>query len=106
MEDIKGKYDYILIDCPPIDIVADTHIIEKYASHSFFLIRSGLLDRALLPEVERIYSEKKLKNLSVIINGVETKGRKYGYRYGYNYGYGYGSYNYGEKKGKRKRKNK
>lgn len=106
MEDIKGKYDYILIDCPPIDIVADTHIIEKYASHSFFLIRSGLLDRALLPEVERIYSEKKLKNLSVIINGVETKGRKYGYRYGYNYGYGYGSYNYGEKKEKRKRKNK
>lgn len=103
IEEFKSKYDYIMIDCPPIDIVADTHIIEKYASHSFFLIRAGLLERSLLPEVEKIYNEKKLKNLSVIINGAETKGSRYGYRYGYNYGYGYGSYNYGEKKNKRKK---
>lgn len=26
---LRTRYDYIFVDCPPIDIVADTQIIEK-----------------------------------------------------------------------------
>ena len=29
IEELRPLYDYIFIDCPPIDIVADTQIIEK-----------------------------------------------------------------------------
>ncbi|MBO7239504.1 MAG: polysaccharide biosynthesis tyrosine autokinase [Bacteroidaceae bacterium] len=92
---LEGKYKYILIDCPPIDIVADTHIIEKYATNSIFLIRCGLLERSMLNEVENIYNEGKLKNLSVILNGINIKAGKYGYKYGYNSG---SNYSYGPKK--------
>lgn len=46
----------------------------------------------MLPELENIYREKKYKNMSVILNGTEGSGGRYGYRYGYQYGYGSGSY--------------
>ena len=98
---LRGEYDYIFIDCPPIDIVADAQIIEKLADRTIFVVRSGLLDRGMLPELENIYQEKRFRNLSVILNGTESAGGRYSYRYGYRgyrYGYhnGYSSY-YGSK---------
>ena len=96
---LRNEYDYIFIDCPPIDIVADTQIIEQYADWTLFVVRAGLLDRSLLSELESIYLEKRFKNLSVILNGTESTGGRYSYRYGYSYGYhnGYTSY-YGNSK--------
>ena len=95
LKEAEGKYKYIFIDCPPIDIVADTHIIEKHATNSIFLIRCGLLERAMLSEIENLYTEKKLNNLSIILNGIDMKAGKYGYKYGYNSG---SNYSYGPKK--------
>lgn len=93
LEELRTRYDYILIDCPPIELVADTHIIEKYADRSIFVVRAGLLERSMLPELERIYHEQKFKNMAIILNGTEGNGSyHYGYRYGYHYGYGKGYY--------------
>ena len=91
---LRNEYDYIFIDCPPIDIVADAQIIEQYADRTFFVVRAGLLDCSLLSELENIYQEKRFKNLSIILNGTESTGGRYSYRYGYSYGYhnGYASY--------------
>ena len=97
LQEAASEYKYIFIDCPPIDIVADTHIIGKFATESIFLIRCGLLERSMLGEVEKLYTEKKLNNLSVVLNGIDIKAGKYGYKYGYNNG---SNYTYGPKKTK------
>ncbi len=99
LQELRNSYDYIFFDCPPVEIVADTQIIEKLADRTIFVIRAGFLERSMLKELKNMYSEKKFKNMSVILNGTEGAGGKYysyryGYRYGYNYGYGY-SYHYG-----------
>lgn len=93
IEALRPEYDYIFIDCPPVDIVADTQIIEKLADRTIFVVRSGLLDRSMLSELENMYTGKRFKNLSMILNGTESTGGRYGYRYGYHYGYAsyYGS---------------
>lgn len=91
---MRKQFNYILIDCPPIDIVADTQIIEENADRTIFVIRAGLLDRDMLYELEEIYEEKRLKNISLILNGTYASQGRYGYRYGYSYSYGYG-YGYG-----------
>ncbi len=99
-ETLRQQYDYIFIDCPPVEIVADAHILEQYANRVIFVIRSGLLERSMLKELQKLYDEKKHNNMSIILNGTEGSGRygKYGhYRYGYGYGYGNG-YHYGKKK--------
>lgn len=99
--ELKSRFDYIIIDCPPIEVVADAQIIDKFADRTFFVIRAGLFDRSMLPELDRLYEEKKYRNMSFILNGSRNDQGRYGYshtyRYGYGYGYGYG-YNYGEKK--------
>ena len=91
---LRGEYDYVFIDCPPIDIVADTQIIEKLADRTLFVVRAGLLERDMLPELQRMYDEKRFKNMAVVLNGTEGGSSRYGYRYGYKYGYQYG---YGNK---------
>ncbi len=98
IDNLKGMYDYIIIDCPPIEVVADAQIIAKYADRTFFVIRAGLLDRSMLPELDRLYEEKRYPSMAFILNGTRNDQGRYGYshsyRYGYGYGYGYG-YNYG-----------
>ena len=100
IDTVRSQYDYIFIDCPPIEMVADTQIIEQLADRTLFVVRTGLLERSMLPELQRIYDEKKYKNMALILNGTVGSGGPYGYRYGYrngyHYGYGSGSY-YGSK---------
>lgn len=85
---LRSEYDYIFVDCPPVEIVADASIINKLTDMTLFIIRAGLLERVMLPEIERFYTEHKYKNLSLILNGIENTHGRYGYRYGYSYGYG------------------
>ena len=101
--ELKSRFDYVIIDCPPIEVVADAQIIDKFADRTFFVIRAGLFDRSMLPELDRLYEEKKYRNMSFILNGSRNDQGRYGYshtyRYGYGYGYGYGdNYGSGEKK--------
>lgn len=94
---LKTKYRYIFLDCPPVDIVADTAIIAQSVDVSVFVMRSGIMDKRALPSVEGLYQEKKYNRMAVVLNGVSKRSGGYGkYGYGhYGYGYGYGSYGYG-----------
>lgn len=106
IEMMRPHYDYIIIDCPPIEVVADAQIIDQYADRTIFIIRAGLFERSMLAELDRLYDEKKYKHMAVILNGTRNDKGRYGYshtyKYGYGYGYGYG-YNYDSKAGKENR---
>ena len=94
MEEVREMYDYVFIDCPPVEIVADAAIISHYADLTLFIIRAKMLDRSFLADIERWYNEKKYKNLSIILNATETLSGYYGYhKYGYYYGKNYGTSN-------------
>lgn len=98
VDSLKKEYDYIIIDSPPIEIVADAQIIDQVTDRTIFVIRAGLLERSMLTELERLNVQKKYQHLAFILNGTQSSEGRYGYahsyKYGYGYGYGYG-YNYG-----------
>lgn len=96
LETLKAHYDYVFLDCPPAEIVADASIINKMADKTIYIIRAGLFERSMIPEVENFYTTNKYHDLVLLLNGTEGASGKYGSRYGYHYGYHYGSY-YGSK---------
>lgn len=98
IREVRGLYDYILVDNVPFGMIADSSITNRITDLTLFVVRAGRLDRRQLPQLEQLYSEKKLNNMSVVLNGAKSDGGKYGYGYDYGYGYGYG---YAEKKHKK-----
>lgn len=93
---LRDRYDYIFIDCPPADMMADATIIAKHIDRTLFIIRAGLFERSLLTQLENESKNDKFKNMTYILNGIEPKRGRYGYKYGYGkYGYGYGKHSYG-----------
>lgn len=90
VQELRQEYDYIFFDCPPVEIVADASIINKWTDLTLFIIRAGLLERDKLSVIEGFYEERKYGNMALLLNGTESSYGKYGYRYGYRYGYNYG----------------
>lgn len=91
MNELRTRYDYIIADNVPVGLIADATIANRIADLTIFVVRAGKLDRRQLPDIEKLYQEKKLKNMALVLNGANPERYGYGYSYGYGYGYGYGT---------------
>lgn len=89
IDELKKRYDYVLLDNVPAQVVADAVIVSRVADLTLFVIRPGNLDRRLLPEIEQFNAEGKLKNMCIVLNGVKEEAL-----YSRYYGYGYNTYKY------------
>lgn len=93
---LKEKYDYVLLDTAPVGLVTDTLIIARVADASVYVCRADYTAKNDLNLVNSLYAENKLKNMSIVLNGVDMAKRKYGYYYGYGGNGKYGRYGYGK----------
>lgn len=90
IESLRKEYRYIFLDCPPVDIVADSSIVSQFADLTLFVIRAGLFDRRALVSIDDLYTSDKLGKMAVVLNGVDAQSGNYGYgKYGYGH---YGHY--------------
>jgi len=87
MEQVKNEYDYVIVDTAPVGLVTDTLVVADIADVTLYIVRANKLEKEMLKLPSRLYAEKKLNNMSIVLNGVESKN---GTSYGYGYGYGYG----------------
>ncbi len=92
LDKLRAEYDYVLLDCPPIEVVADAKIINRHTDMTVFVIRAGLLEREMLPRIQELYDNQRYHNIAIILNGTDQShlgplSSRYGYGYGYGYGY-------------------
>ena len=93
--EVKQKYDFIVVDTAPVNLVSDTLLIAKYADMFMYVVRANYSDKRSLVVPEELYKENKLPNIAIVLNDVDSRRDGYGYG-GYGYGgYGYGGYGYG-----------
>lgn len=85
---LKNKFDYVIVDTPPIGAVIDAVLIGKHANASLYIVRQGYTVKDQLNLVKDVKRNEKLPNLSILVNDVQVN-KTYGYSYKYGYGYGY-----------------
>ena len=104
IEELKKRYDYVILDNVPALVVADAAIVNRVADVTLYVMRDGVVDRRYLPELERIHKAGKFNNMCLILNDIKEAKSSYGYSYSYGYGYGYGNgYGYYSEDAKNKR---
>ena len=94
LESIKGLYDLIIVDTPPVLAVTDASIIGHYASTNFMVLRSGWHHFREVQAAFKRFEHNGVQIKGAIFNGIDVKKGRYGYGYGYGYKYGYKYYGY------------
>jgi capsular exopolysaccharide synthesis family protein len=70
IEDLKRTYDIIIIDTPPLGPVSEYVILMKYTGANICVIRSNHTSRNHLEKINKLFDEKKINNVSVLLNDV------------------------------------
>ena len=99
IKSVEGRYDYILVDTPPVDIVSDACILGNILDGVLYLVRMNQTEKEAVAIGLHQLELSGAKLMGFVLNGTEPEsighyGRKkyrysYRYRYGYRYGYGY-----------------
>lgn len=87
VESLRDRYDYVIVDSPPVGAVVDGFLLRKVIDTTVYVTRYGKTAKGQLRILNEAVEKGQLTNPSVLLNGVKT-GRGY-----YDYGYGYGTYN-------------
>lgn len=79
VDELKSRYDYILFDCPPMDMVGDAKLISKLVERTIVVVRAGLFERSMIPELEKLYSSRQFPGMVVLLNDVKAAAFHSGY---------------------------
>ena len=86
IENLKHEYDCILLDSPPVGLVADAFLLNRHATNCLFVVRQQVTKKRIISYIDELYRQRKLNRMAFVFNGVM---RNVNYGYGYGYGYGY-----------------
>lgn len=89
IDSLKGMYDYIVLDTPPVGLVTDGVALLQKADFPLYIFRCDYSKKQFVQVADKLINENRIK-VSAILNGVDMDRNKYSYSYGYGYGYGYG----------------
>ena len=84
------NYDYVIIDTPPINTVADAQIISTFVDGMMLVAKSGNTDQEELSAAVSAIHTAGGNLCGIILNGINAKTAKGSYKYNYKYGYKYG----------------
>ena len=79
---LKQSYNTIIIDSSPIGYVSEYIILMKYTNANIYIVRSNYTNKLHLEKINKLYEEKKIKNLSILLNDAKTSLNGYNYVYG------------------------
>ena len=73
LDDLREKYDYIIIDSPPLDSVADAKNLSVNADGTIIVVKSETTKKNSLLEAKKSLDKVGGKIVGVIVNRVKSK---------------------------------
>lgn len=86
MEEVSKKFDIVIIDTPPIGVVADALLLTSYADVNIITVRHNTTPKPVLRMNLMDEKVKNIPHLSVLLNGIPSQSREYNYKYSYGNG--------------------
>ncbi|MBA3706675.1 MAG: polysaccharide biosynthesis tyrosine autokinase [Bacteroidetes bacterium] len=83
LTELGNKYDYIIIDTPPLGLVTEAFLLMKYADLKLFVVREGCTSKKQLSILLNELESKKINNIFWLYNDVDVKGTEYGKKNAY-----------------------
>lgn len=86
---LQDMYDYIIIDTAPVGLVTDTLQITRISDVTVYVCRADYTAKESFDLINGLAASDKLKNMCLVLNGIDMSKKKNGYYYGYG---SYGKY--------------
>ncbi|MEI6554088.1 MAG: polysaccharide biosynthesis tyrosine autokinase [Paludibacter sp.] len=103
LDELRKRYDYIIIDSSPIGMVTDAYSLARLSDINLFVARNAKTNKAGFKRICSQLKQDKLPNIYTVLNDVADDGSKYSryklYKYAYLFGNTYGYTNTKTKKG-------
>jgi len=93
-EELRKRYDYIIVDTSPIGMVTDAYSLAQISDVNLFIVRNGKTNKAFYKKLNTQLKLDNIPNLYTVLNDVVDDGSRYSkyklYKYAYLFGYSYG----------------
>lgn len=93
VDELRSKYDYVILDAPPVSVVTDAAIIGRMTDGVLFVVRSDYSSAEVIKDAVKKLQNAGVKILGVVLTRYNVKKslKSSAYAYGYSYGYAYGT---------------
>jgi capsular exopolysaccharide synthesis family protein len=90
LEEMARKFDRVIIDSPPVGVVADAVVIATGVDGTLMVLKAGQTSRDLAKQAVRQLADVNARVFGAVLNDLDLENQKYGkyyayYRYGYYY---------------------
>ncbi len=79
--ELRQRYDYIVVDSAPLGLVSDTFSLARIADAAIYVTRLNVTTKTDIRFINTVYEEKRLPRLGLVVNGTASF-----HRYGYGEG--------------------
>jgi Mrp family chromosome partitioning ATPase len=83
IEQVREKFDYVLIDAPPVLLVTDPLLLAFAADGIVLVVRAGVTTKPVIKRLRSALQKPNVKPLGYVLNGLRDESEGYGYGYGY-----------------------
>ena len=83
---MRGKYDYVLVDTPPVGSLTDAAVVARQCDGAILVVESDLVSRRVALKVKQQLEMSGCHILGAVLNKVDIKKNKYYSKYSYYYG--------------------
>lgn len=82
IENLKEKFDYIILDTPPVQAVTDSQILSTKADGTILVVRAEGTKKDSVQNALSLLKKVNANVIGTVLNGVDNSRNKYYYYYG------------------------